>query len=92
MRTCFSSFCRFKFVLFRANERSWCKFTTVAVAGPKITHTSIRSVTFQKELPSHRDLTKQVCWQADIKMCSHCLFPVVVTSLKQVVITLLQGL
>jgi hypothetical protein len=26
-----------------------------------------------------------------IRMCSHCLFPVVVTSLEQVVITLLQG-
>ena len=29
--------------------------------------------------------------QADIRMCSHCLFPVVVTSLEQVVIALLQG-
>ena len=29
--------------------------------------------------------------QASIRMCSHCLFPVVVTSLEQVVITLLQG-
>ena len=31
------------------------------------------------------------CCQADIRMCSHCLFPVVVTSLERVVITLLQG-
>jgi hypothetical protein len=33
----------------------------------------------------------QGCRQADIRMCSHCLFPVVVTSLEQVVIILLQG-
>ena len=33
------------------------------------------------------------CCQADISVCSHCLFPVVVTSLKQVVIiNLLEGL
>ena len=40
-------------------------------------------------------ICKQVvarCCQADIRMCSHCLFPpVVVTSLEQVVIILLQG-
>jgi hypothetical protein len=29
------------------------------------------------------------CCQADIRMCSHCLFPVVVTSLEQLVIILL---
>ena len=34
---------------------------------------------------------KQGCCEADIRMCSHCLFPVVATSLEQVVITLLQG-
>jgi glutathione peroxidase-family protein len=34
---------------------------------------------------------KVCCCQADIRMCSHCLFPVVVTSLEQVVIILLQG-
>jgi hypothetical protein len=32
---------------------------------------------------------QQGCCEADIRMCSHCLFPVVVTSLEQVVITLL---
>ena len=36
------------------------------------------------------NLTKRVvtegCCQADIRMCSHCLFPVVATSLEQVVI------
>ena len=35
-------------------------------------------------------LTYGFC-QADVRMCSHCLFPVVVTSLEQVVIILLQG-
>ena len=33
----------------------------------------------------------QGCCQADIRMCLHCLFSVVVESLEQVVITLLQG-
>ena len=34
---------------------------------------------------------KQGCCQAGIRTCSHCLFPAVVLSLEQVVITLLQG-
>jgi hypothetical protein len=43
------------------------------------------------DIPSQEVILQQGCCQADIRMCSHCLFPVVVTSLEQVVIALLQG-
>jgi hypothetical protein len=38
----------------------------------------------------YRSVRQDSC-RADIRMCSHCLFPVVVTSLEQVVLTLAQG-
>ena len=38
----------------------------------------------------YRSVRQDSC-RADIRMCSHCLFPVVATSLEQVVLTLAQG-
>jgi hypothetical protein len=35
-------------------------------------------------------ICKQGCCEADIRMCSHCLFPVVVTSLEQFAVTRLM--
>jgi hypothetical protein len=49
------------------------------------------SMVLKDALIDRQTSCNKVHCQADIRMCSHCLFPVVVTSLEQVDIILLQG-
>jgi hypothetical protein len=68
---------------------SWCEIASISSSRAKLQQCA-HGV---KRASCYRSANKlwQGCCKTDVIMGSHCFFPIVVTSLKQVVITLLQG-
>ena len=72
----------------------WCHGITLLTRDWGETINSYRQLhTYKKSTSCYRSANKllQICSQAGDKLCSHCLFLVVVTSLAQAVYNLLQG-